>query len=122
MRPTGLHIRRIAHAIDRVHYRNGGVEPDAGYLNISAAAPPALDNIALLGREAGGDDVINLARHAAEGLGKLIPLDFGGAARSKVKKGQIKFVMPIYRLFSEFYFEFLIFSRFFIIKRPTNNY
>ena len=80
MSPTGLHIRRVAHAIDRVHYRNGGVEPDAGYLNISAAAPPALDNIALLGREAGGDDVINLARHAAEGLGKLIPLDFGGAA------------------------------------------
>ena len=69
-----------AHGVDRVHDLLIRLHRRTPYSDISSAASAALDNIALLGREAGGDDVINLARHAAEGLGKLIPLYFGGAA------------------------------------------
>ena len=52
---------------------------DAGDLDVPAATAAALDGVALLRREAGGEHVVDLAGHAADLLGKIVALDLGGA-------------------------------------------
>ena len=80
---AGCIVYRIADIVDRVHYQRGAVNINPRDFDVASAAPPALDDIALLGSEAGGDNIIYLARHTAEGLCKLVALDFGCAVAVK---------------------------------------
>ena len=47
--------------------------------DISAAAPPALHQIPLLGCEAGGQHIIDLAGHAAQFFRQFVALQIGAA-------------------------------------------
>src|SRR5690606_330389 len=55
--------------------------------DVPAAAPPALDDVSALGREAGINDVGNLRRHAAELLSQFGALDGDGAVGAAIDHG-----------------------------------
>ena len=73
-------IQRAADGIDDVHQQRLPVHLHPRDANVAAAAPPRFHNVAALGGEAGGHDVVDLTWHAVEPLRQIAALKLQRAA------------------------------------------
>ena len=74
-------VQTAADGVDDVHQQRLPIHLHAGDADVTAAAPPGLHDVAVLRREPGGHDVVDLAGHAVEPLRQIAALQLQRTAR-----------------------------------------